>query len=195
MIPTFNHSHVLPPYAGDSPKQAALSSPYETSAIELVSRLGSTRERRALLSGLFAYRQALRDLGFAQGFQWLDGSFVENIEAFATRAPNDIDVVTFAYKPRGMDATQVTALMNSRTDVFVPAQARQHFHCDAYVVPLDGRPERLVAHAAYYQTLFSHRRGDNVWKGLLMLPLQSDDAAATAQLSCIAEGEDDAATA
>ena len=147
------------------------------------------------MSGLFAYRQALRDLGFVQGFQWLDGSFVENIEVFATRAPNDIDVVTFVFKPAGMDVAEVTALMYSRADIFEPAQARQRFHCESYVVPLDGRPEKLVVRAAYYQGLFSHRRGDNVWKGMLMLPLQSDDAAATAQLSRMAEGEDDAATA
>ena len=160
-----------------------------------MSRLGRTPERRAILAGLFAYRQALRELGFVQGFQWLDGSFVEDIEAFESRAPNDIDAVTFAHKPAGMDAAQATALMQARPDVFIPAQARQHFRCDAYVVPLDGRPEGLVRRAAYYQSLFSHRRSDNVWKGMLMLPLQSDDEAALAQLNRMGEGEDDASAA
>ena len=193
MIPNFNHSHVLPPFVGDSPRQAALASPYPVTASELVARLGSTPARRVLLQGLFSYRQALRDLGFSDGFQWLDGSFVEDIEAHENRPPNDVDVVTFSYKPAGLSVVEVNALLSANPDVFVLARTRQRFGCDAYVVPLDTAPERLVERAAYYQGLFSHRRSDNVWKGLLILPLQSDDSAAVATLSRSLEGGHDAA--
>ena len=65
MIPNFNHSHVLPPFLGNSPSQAAQASPYTTTANELVARLGHTPQRCVLLKGLFAYRQALIDLGFS----------------------------------------------------------------------------------------------------------------------------------
>lgn len=188
MIPGFNHSHVLPPFVGDSPRQAANASPYETTASELVARLGGTPPRAALLRGLFAYRQALRDLGFSRGFQWIDGSFVEDIEAHVERAPNDIDVVSFAHTPAGLDAAAVNALAQAHPEVFVLEQARRRYGCDAYVVRLDGDPVKLVRRATYYHGLFSHRRSDNVWKGLLLLPLASDDEAALAMLNPAAEG-------
>lgn len=193
MIPNFNHSHVLPPFLGNSPSQAAQASPYATTASELVARLGHTPQRCVLLRGLFAYRQALLDLGFSHGFQWLDGSFVENIEVHERRAPNDIDVVTFANTPSGLDSAHVLALTQAYPDVFEPARTKRHFGCDAYLVRLDGSPERLVNRAAYYQGLFSHRRSDNLWKGMLMLPLRSDDAAALLALSLSLEGDHDAA--
>ena len=193
VIPNFNHSHVLPPFLGDSPSQAAQASPYTATAGELVARLGNTPQRCTLLKGLFAYRRALIDLGFSHGFQWLDGSFVEDIEAHESRSPNDIDVVTFANTPSGLDPNQVQALALAHPEVFEPAQTKRHFGCDAYLVRLDGSPERLVSRAAYYQGLFSHRRSDNMWKGMLMLQLQSDDSAAVAALSHSLEGGHDAA--
>ncbi|MCE9660594.1 MAG: hypothetical protein K8R60_18865 [Burkholderiales bacterium] len=194
MIPAFNHSHVLPPFLGDSPKESAGSSPYQATASELVARLGNTPERRLLLRGLFDYRQALHNLGFSDGFQWLDGSFVEDVEAHEARPPNDIDVVTFAQRPAGMDPAAVNAVVAANLDVFEPAKARVAYGCDAYVVQLDGRPEKLVIRTAYYHSLFSHRRGDNVWKGFLMLPLQSDDADALVTLNAFEEEQSDAAS-
>ena len=167
MIPTFNHSHVLPPYSGDSPKQAALSSPYETSAVELVSRLGSTRERRALLSGLFAYRQALRDLGFVQGFQWLDGSFLEDVETLERRFPRDIDVVTFLRTP--------AEYVPSDDDIAVLNRAKVQFYVDAYFVELDElSPDVVVAQSAYWYSMWSHRR-NQAWKGFLQIDLAATD--------------------
>ena len=91
----------------------------------------------------------MRDLGFSTGFQWLDGSFVEDIEARENRAPNDVDVVTFSYKPAGLSVAEVNALLSANPDVFVLARTRQRFGCDAYVVPLDTAPELLVEPAAY----------------------------------------------
>ncbi|WP_414651656.1 DUF6932 family protein [Hafnia paralvei] len=35
-------------------------------------------------------------MGLAEGFQWVDGSFTENIELIERRTPNDVDVVTFS---------------------------------------------------------------------------------------------------
>jgi hypothetical protein len=64
---------------------------------EVVLRYGVTAERAAILTGLLDYRAALRNVGIMDGFQWLDGSFVEDVEAIRSRPPSDIDVVTFAH--------------------------------------------------------------------------------------------------
>lgn len=193
VIPAFNHSHVLPPYTGDSPSLAAQGSPYETTPLELVQRLGHTAARRKLLEGFFRYRRDLRALGFFGGFQWLDGSFVEDVERSQARSPGDIDVVTFAMTPQGMSPAQVEALPQMHPDLFDLDRARAHYGCDAYLMRLDGSPGRLVRRAAYYFGLFSHRRSDNVWKGLLAMPLQSDDDAALSYLSDLAGGDTHAA--
>jgi len=193
VIPAFNHSYVLPPYIGDSPTHFAQGSPYETTPLELVQRLGHTAARRRLLEGLFRYRGDLRSLGFSEGFQWLDGSFVENVEQSQARSPSDIDVVTFAMTPHGLSRSEVEALPRRYPDLLDPIRARAHYGCDAYLMPLDGSPGRLVRRAAYYFGLFSHRRSDNVWKGLLAMPLQSDDDAALSYLSDLAGGDTHAA--
>lgn len=178
MIPAFNHSHVLPPFLGDDPTLLAEVSPYQTSALELVQRLGGSPERRALLSGLFSYRKALADLGFQQGFQWIDGSFVEDVETIKQRSPGDIDVVTFAHSPAGVSTAEITVTLNANAQVFDAQLAKAHYGCEGYIVRLDGKPQSLVRRATYYFNLFSHRRDDHAWKGILQLPLESDDLAA-----------------
>lgn len=181
MIPAFNHSHVLPPFEGDR-LSSARSSPYPVTASGLVQRLADSRERCAILVGLFRYRAALKALGFTRGFQWLDGSFVEDVEAREDRPPNDIDVVTFAYPPGGMSKEQVRQLLADYPELFDHDRCKAGFHCDTSVVNLTTSPEWLVTQTRYWYGLFSHRRGDALWKGMLQLPLESDDETATALL-------------
>lgn len=91
----WNNLGVLPPiYPGDlghSPNR----SPYPINMSKIVSILGFSEPRQAILQGLLNYRAALYDLGIVQGFQWIGGSFVEDIERLECRNPNDVDVVTF----------------------------------------------------------------------------------------------------
>ncbi len=129
MIPAFNHSHVLPPFEGDR-LSSARSSPYPVTASALVQRMAGNRERCAILAGLFRYRAALRVLGFTRGFQWLDGSFVEDVEAREDRPPNDIDVVTFAHPPDGMLKEQVQQLLDDHPDLFDHDRCKAGFHFD-----------------------------------------------------------------
>ena len=174
MIPEFNHSHVLPPFLGDALTHAE-SSPYAVDSIELAHRFGTSVERRTILSGLFRFRSALRSLGFVQGFQWLDGSFVENIEVLQGRAPRDLDVVSFVQIPAGLSATQTQAMMDANPDLFDKDRCRKRYRCDPMVINLSKKPEKLVQDVRYWYGLYSHRRGDHVWKGLLQLSLSSDD--------------------
>ena len=58
MIPDFNHSHLLPPFLGQSHSSASASL-YEAGATEFVARFATSSERVARLAGLFLYRAAL----------------------------------------------------------------------------------------------------------------------------------------
>ena len=99
MIPDWNSQGVLPPIrpgaGGDSTERA----PYRVSLQQLVERFAISPARAATLRGFLDYRAALHAAGVIVGFQWVDGSFVENIEALEGRQPNDVDVMTFYTVP------------------------------------------------------------------------------------------------
>ena len=97
-IPPFNVSGVLPPFLANPVDQAG-TSPYRTTLVKLVERYGTTQRRLQILWGFLAYRQALMNAGLTQGFQWLDGSFLEDIERTAGRPPGDLDLVNFFRRP------------------------------------------------------------------------------------------------
>jgi len=136
--------------------------------------------RLAILMGLLAYRKALHELGLVRGFQWLDGSFLENIEALETRAPRDIDVVTFYFMPEGQTQRSLVASSGSLLE---PATAKAQFHVDAYFVQLDtNQPDSLVEMSTYWYSMWSHRRNGQ-WKGFLQVDLAPvEDTAACGYL-------------
>lgn len=172
---------------------SAHSSPYLVTSSELVQRFASSRQRCIVLDGLLRYRSELRGLGFVQGFQWLDGSFVEDVEARENRPPNDIDVVTFAHGPAGMSAPHIKQMLGARPEIFEHERCKREFHCDTSIVNLSTAPEWLVLQTRYWYGLYSHRRGDALWKGMLQLPLNSDDDAARALIDPLMhQGEPDA---
>jgi hypothetical protein len=196
MIPAFNHSHVLPPFLGESSTVASSqSSPYMMTMLELIQRCAHLPDRARLMQGLLDYRAKLASLGLLRGFQWLDGSFAEDIEAHEQRAPRDIDLVTFAYSPVGLSSPQIIQLMVANPELFDRVEAKVRFGCDVFLVPLDKSPENLVKRTSYYFGVFSHRRSDHVWKGLLQVPLESDDALARDLLNNLTSGVDHASTA
>jgi hypothetical protein len=184
-IPDFDHNGVLPPHVGIHAANRACMSPYACTSMELCAKLGTTAERRQILAGLFGLRAALRQLGVTLGFQWLDGSFAEDAEKTRNRPPNDIDVVTFYQppSPRANLPAPLAALLPVITD---RDATKQQFKVDHILVPLAADPDRivdaqrLVDEARYWFGLFSHRRSDDVWKGMLFLPLDTaaDDATA-----------------
>src|SRR5690625_136501 len=88
----------LPPalYSDDGEVKA----PYELTIAQVAELLGASAARRTLLHGLLRFRGELADAGISTGFQWINGSFTENVEASRGRPPRDIDVVTFFELPR-----------------------------------------------------------------------------------------------
>lgn len=182
VLPAFNVSGVLPPYIGDSPTVNAAMSPYWTTMSAVVRRFATSSERMEILIGLLDYRAALRSIGLTDGFQWIDGSFVEHIENTRNRPPADIDVVTFASRPNVQPDEWKTLVMGNIA-LFDPAQAKQKFRCDAYFVDLGKNPVTIVNDTRYWFGLFSHQRDTSLWKGMLALPLTSDDELAREQLS------------
>lgn len=183
-IPAFTIDGVLPPYVGplgpgDLPEAMT---PYTATAVEIVAAFGTSDLRRTLLQNWLDHRAAVRALGFVEGFQWIDGSFVED------KVPRDIDVVTFTRRPaRAAGAMALDRLMRANPELFVRADAKRRYNLDTFFLDLDGSKEVLVNYTRYLTGLFSHRRGDDLWKGMVQVRLEdaADEAAANAALAAL----------
>ena len=174
MIPNFNISSVLPPFVGADPTLPALCSPYESSMSAFIQRFGTSPERIDILRGFLAYRSQLNKVGITSGFQILDGSFVEDCEKIRNRPPNDIDMVTFSYLP--IAGVNVSTFVQTNLELFDQNLAKNKYKCDAYFIDL-GKDSRLIVEDSFYwYGLFSHQRDTNLWKGMVRIPLMSDDA-------------------
>ena len=183
-IPGWNAQGVIPPINELNPTSADRS-PYSVSLTDVVLRFGLSAERRAVLDGFLRYRGALHAAGLVQGFQWLDGSFLEQVEMLESRAPNDIDVVTFYKLPA--EKTQKDLLAQT-PDIFPMGRIAQqklkaNYHVDAYIVHLGMVSERLVERGTYWYSMWSHRR-NQIWKGYVQVDLAPvEDVAALAALA------------
>lgn len=180
-IPTFTIDGVLPPFVGPNGPGGTTEdmSPYLVSVAEVVATLALSKQRKTILRGWLQHRAALRAIGLYRGFQWLDGSFVEN------KDPRDVDVVTFLYRPSGINLTDFNKLLVDNVKLFDRAHVKATYHVDVFFVDLDGPRETLVKLTRYFFGLFSHRRSDHLWKGMLEVKLEdvANDAAALAALA------------
>jgi hypothetical protein len=187
MIPPFSASMVLPPFTGDDPGAKARMSPYKVDMLSIVRRFATSTVRIALLRGLLSYREQLLIAGINDGFQWIDGSFVEDIEVARGRAPSDIDLVTFATPPAaalpGASDKEYVAWTKTFGHLFDPVLARQQFGCEAFFVSLHIRPALIVDDTRYWFGLFSHQRQTSLWKGMIQVPLLSNDMEAQTYLN------------
>ena len=188
-IPEWDGNKVLPPIHPDTPEGQEHSSlyraPYVAGLEQIVTRFAATPERVELMDRFLDYRAALHQAGILEGFQWINGSFVENIEGRSEepRSPNDIDVVTFFY--RG-ESTRADLL-----ELFNPPIIKQNFSVDAYGVelgiPLDAG---TAANIGYWHSLWSHNR-NGTWKGFIQVALdQAEDQPARRRLHVITSGEE-----
>jgi hypothetical protein len=101
MIPGWNADGLLPPKNENDPV-SRFRSPYKTTMLEMMNELVASKDRMEIMRGFLKYRKELYKAGIINGFQWIDGSFAENIEILMGRSPNDIDIVTFYYLPNGI---------------------------------------------------------------------------------------------
>lgn len=174
-IPAFDHNLVLPPHLG-SPTTLSDLSPYPATTTELVHRFATSNERVNILFGLLNFRQRLGILGVTTGFQWLDGSFLEDIETQEGRAPRDLDILTIYW---GYDGNFQAALFQQFPEFSNPVLSKTNFHLDHYPIDAGHHPELTVELTRYWVQLFTHNR-NKVWKGMIRIELNTpaDDAIA-----------------
>ena len=185
-IPNWNSRGVLPPVNSADPISSD-QSPYRVSLIDFVLRFGNTEPRQQIVTGFLNFRSALQAIDLVNGFQWIDGSFVENIEMIEGRAPRDIDVVTFFHMP---DGENQETLLQATPRLFDPPATKEDYRVDAYFVQLNtDMPEPLVGQSAYWNRLWSRRRNGQR-KGYVQIDLSpADDQEAKSKLdSMVNEG-------
>ncbi|WP_432692858.1 DUF6932 family protein [Morganella morganii] len=168
-IPNWNDVGIIPPL-WESSGADFNRSPYKTSSIELVDKYAINKKRAAILKGFLAFRSRLYSINVTDGFQWINGSFTENVELTSSRKPNDIDLVTFFHVPHG--GTQ-QSMLQSDFELFTP-KVKELYFVDAYWQNLGADPITLVKMSAYWYSMWSHKR-DMTWKGFLQIPLSATD--------------------
>jgi hypothetical protein len=169
-IPDFSPDLVLPPHLGNPTKAGELS-PYGCTTEELFEALGKTPERREILKGFLDFREHLVANGVINGFHWLGGSLVEQIEVLESRPPNDIDVATF-YWPA--DAGHNLRIAQHFPEFISFQLSKQRFRVDSYPVDISYSPAFTIHWVKYWILVFSHRR-DGIWKGMLHVALNTPD--------------------
>jgi hypothetical protein len=172
-IPSWTPDGVLPPVDLVAPVSAERA-PYPVSLVDIVDRYSTSASRRAILEGFLRFRAALHANGYVSGFQWLDGSFMENIETLEGRAPQDVDVVSFVDDPSPNATPNAAALRALDHD-----DAKADFSVDSYFVELQQlSPREVSEQSTYWYSVWAHRR-DFTWKGFLQIDLDpAEDAAA-----------------
>jgi hypothetical protein len=167
VIPSFDYNLVIPPHIGN-PTVSNQLSPYPTDTLQLCQRFATSPERIAILRGLLAFRQRLHYEGLLNGIQWLDGSFLEDIEKREHRPPRDIDVVTFYW---GYDFAFQQQMMTAFPEFVRSSLSKAAFSVDHYPVDSSYVPQ-IIELTRYWTQLFSHNRL-GVWKGMLSLQLNT----------------------
>lgn len=184
-LPSFDLRGLLPPFVG-ADAATPDRSPYWVTMPELVGAFGTTPYRRQLLRNLIAYRALLAQDGYVGGIQFIDGSFVENVEALANRNPSDIDVFSVLNLPpkylTDIVAWQAVGLSFWQAEIVNRERNKQRFSLDTYAVLFEERqaePMNLISDIIYWYGLFSHQRDTFAWKGFagLMLDPAADQAA------------------
>ena len=179
-IPDWNSVGVIPPIRPDEPTGHERS-PYLVSLVDVVLRFGTSPERLSILDGLIQLRAAFHSAGIVSGFQWLNGSFLEHIELTESRAPRDIDVVTF------VESTEGVRLSAENEWIAEHDLVKAKCLVDHYFVELNLPNRSLVAQTTYWYSVWSHRRSQ-LWKGFLQIDMAAtDDATAKSVLMSLRE--------
>jgi hypothetical protein len=167
-IPDWNTSGFIPPIRPGEPGHSPQRSPYKATLLEVIDRFGTSPDRLLILKGFLDHRAALCQVGLEKGFQWLNGSFVEDKEAREGASPADVDVVTFASLPPGKTQEDLNAL---NPQIFNQAHVKEFYKVDGYFQFL-GKPSdgRFVRQTSYWNSMWSHTRRQE-WKGFVEVDL------------------------
>jgi hypothetical protein len=181
-IPNFDHNNVLPPHLGDPTVYGDLS-PYHCTTLELCQKFSTSNDRIKILQNFILFREKMCSLGIVSGFQWLDGSFLENIEVIEGRSPRDLDVVTFY---SGLSTEEEENLEECFPEFIYCELSKKKYLIDHYSVDYNYKPEATVEQTRYWIQLFTHNRL-GVWKGILKISLNTpeDDQLALAYLKTV----------
>ena len=186
-LPAFDRTGLIPAFIGTDARTADRS-PYRVTMVELVDRLGTSSWRRTLLRNLLTYRDMMAGDGYANGIQFIDGSFVENVEVTRGRDPGDIDVFSIVTIPAKYLANPaewpVTGFPFWDDELTNWQKNKDRFHLDTYGIVINtSTVDEFIDGITYWYSLFSHRRDTFDWKGFASVTLdQGGDAAALAEL-------------
>lgn len=157
---------VISPIDTSDPTSLARS-PYEMGIVNFIDAFALTPARVKILKGFLNFRIALANVGVTDGFQWIDGSFTENIEQNEGRPPNDVDVVTFfSFQPHDNDSI----VFQRNPKIFDQIDVKSKYLVDSYIEVLDVPGQQLVSRTVYWYSMWSHKR-DLSWKGFIQVPL------------------------
>ncbi len=177
-IPDFAPNGALPPYIDRDATNPAKRSPFKADIYQLVNRFCTSAQRAKLLKGLNSYREHLFKGGFISGYQWVDGSFVEDVEVTRSRSPNDIDIVTLFNRPlkyQNNSALWVSDYSSNLHRMFFETRnMKPQYKCDTFAIDLEAGSESLVRDISYWGGLFSDIRGSTEKKGIVSIPLAID---------------------
>lgn len=145
-------------------------SPYRISLIDFYKHFSKiSSDRKALLDGLILFRQELHKLEITKGFQWINGSFLENIEKTEGRPPNDIDSVIFIEE---FNVEKIFEMQNFLKD---KDSLKKKFKIDSYHEWICELPLKdIVRTTTYWYSMWSHTR-DHQWKGFVEIDLNPDE--------------------
>jgi hypothetical protein len=171
VIPDWTSKAVIPMVRPVRPEEQALPenrSPFEATMTQVVERFALTPERGRLIHNLIEYRKALYAAGITDGFQWINGSFVEDVETRPrpgkAPTPDDIDIVTFYHLP-GQQTPETIEL-------FSASATSQRFDIDGYGIQLGLNLTAVdVESITYWYGMWSLRKEDHEPKGFVRVPL------------------------
>lgn len=167
-LPAWNSAGVLPPIHPNETATGLNRAHYPVDLMTLHDRFATSADRLAIFKGFLRFRAALHAAGIDRGFQWVNGSFMEDIERLEGRSPRDLDVVTFFYLPEGRTQAELATQCGTLFDSGI---LKQIYSVDAFfmVLGMEMIPED-VRRIAYWHSLWSHRR-DSLWKGFIQIDL------------------------
>lgn len=176
-LPEFDQRGLLPAFVGNDATTHDRS-PYFCTMSDLCASLGTTDRRRQLLKSLISYRALIGSDDYVNGVQFIDGSFVENVEMIEERPPNDIDVFSMLVPPakyQNSSANWTTqGLPFWQSEIADNARNKARFSVDCYALMLDVQsPSAFLRQALYWYGLFSHKRKTYEWKGFVAVPLNA----------------------